>query len=98
MKYQKNKFSTLEYTRAKALRKLQCVLVFCSVKDIESAIENNVIEKKLSWKKIWEEYKEKFGLGVPSLKGKTTKKNRKSRLPQEDHPVDIPPSIAKQLR
>ena len=69
----KDKYTSLECTRARKIGELQHVLACPSNNDLANAIENNAIGKNsFAWKYI-KISDNSFGPSVPELKGKTMK-------------------------
>ena len=89
---QEQYFSTLDCTRAKSLRKLQHILACLSDYDLAHAIKHNVIGNNTYTRRDVGNARAIVGPSVQGLKGKTFK--IKSKLPREDEPIDVPPTIA----
>lgn len=88
---QKYEHLILYCTRGRKLRELQHILAFPSDNDLANAVENNVIEHNSFGRKNIKITENISGPSVPGLKGKTVK--QKSKLPQEDKCISIPPTI-----
>ena len=90
---EKDKYSALDCTRAKRVRKLQNVLGCPSDVDLANALEFNVLGTSPFNQRDIRIANKIYGPNVNSLKGKTTKK--KSKLPKEDEMLDLPDYICK---
>lgn len=84
-------YSSLDCTRARKIRELQHILACPADDDLANAIENNVIGNTNFGQRDIHIAAEVFGPSVPSLKGKTVQ--QKSKLPCEDEPISVPPTI-----
>ena len=88
---QKDEYSSLDCTRARKLREWQHVLAYPSDNDLTNAIEKNLIGHNSFDRKDIKIAENIIGPSVPGLKGKTVK--QKSKLPQENECISIPPTI-----
>ena len=86
----------MDCTRARKLRELQHVLACPSNNDLANAIENNVIGHNFFTQKEIKIANNIFGPSIPGLKGKIVK--QKSKLPQEDKSISIPPTIVEYFK
>ena len=93
---QETEFSILGCTRDKALHNLKHILMCPGDAYLYNIIENNLIGNNPYWQRVIINAKNIFGLSVLGLKEKTM--IRKSKLPREDKPVEIPPYIAKHYK
>ena len=93
---EKAKYSRIDCTRAEAIRKLQQVLACPSDVDLANAVEHNIIGPSPFTRRDVHIAKKIYGPDVPSLKGKTVK--RQSKMPREDEMSDLPPYIDKEYR
>jgi hypothetical protein len=94
VKDEQSKFSSIDCTRAEAIRKLQEVLACPSDFDLANTVEHNVIGNNPFIRRDVRIAKQIYGPDVAALKGKTVKQQRK--MPREDEANDIPPLIAKE--
>lgn len=92
---QENKFSALDCTQTKALRRLQHMLAYPSDYNLFNTIENNVIGNNAysRWDVVNAQI---FGPSIPGLNGTTVK--LKNKLPREDELIDILPTIASRYK
>ena len=88
-----NKFSQIDQTRAKAVRKMQHVLVSPSNYDLVNAIENNAVEATSFTRRDVRIADSTHGCDVAGMKGKRTKK--RSKMPNPDEVRDVPQHIVK---